>query len=229
MDAVAIASDFWSRAGGRERFGSHSDIASAIPLVHRAAVVEVPGLDTATSRRFFPAMSGWFCGPTRRLRGCLLADVGHALILVEATDPADERRFTVAHELAHLILHYLSPRQRAVDAFGAGFVAVLDRTRPPSSAELLSSAIRDIPIEPFQHAMDRTEGPARSVEAMEDQADDLAIELLAPWAELKALRGAGPGPIRESFGLPASVATKLATLIAPTKTSIGVLGLFGQK
>jgi hypothetical protein len=229
MDIPTVAADFWSRAGGRSRYDTPANIAAAIPLAHQAAVVEIPHLDTAAAARLFPSMAGWFCGPARQLRGCLLADVGHAAILVEATDPEDERRFTAAHELAHLLLHYLRPRERALAAFGPSFAAVLDRTRPPSSAELLSSAIRDIPVEPFQHAMDRNAATSRAVTSIEDQADDLAVELLAPWASLQRFRGAGPGLLRETFGLPAPVAARLSALIAPSRTTIGVLGMFGAR
>ncbi|WP_157182264.1 ImmA/IrrE family metallo-endopeptidase [Methylobacterium sp. WSM2598] len=165
----------------------------------------------------------------RPLRGCLVADAGKALILVDADDPEDEQRMTVAHEVAHLLLHYLKPREDAMTAFGSGIVTVLDRTRPPTLGERLSSALRNVPIEPYRHAMDRGTAHRREVDAMEDEADDLAVELLAPWRELQAMRGVRPGALRERFGLPAPVAARLAVLITPTSTTSGVLGLFGRK
>ena len=137
---------------------------------------------------------------------------------------------SVAHEVAHLLLHYITPRQEAVIAFGTRILAVLDRTRPPTLGERLSSTLRDVPIEPFRHAMDRGQcGYAGRVTAMEDEADDLAIELLAPRRELRSLRDASPGAIRERFGVPASVATWLAEMARPPKTSVGVVGLFQRK
>lgn len=229
MDVVAAAEDFWKAAGGRSRFGSPVDIGAAAAAGYRVSVVEVPGLNTTAAGRIGSSDTAWFCGPARRLRGCLLADVGHALILVDAGDPDDERRFTVAHEISHLLYHYLRPRELALREFGGAFSAVLDRTRPPSMAELLSSAIRNIPLDPFRHAMDRNARSKRSVDAMEDQADDLAVELLAPWKELRTMRGAAPGEIRARFGLPAPVAARVAGLISLPKTTIGVLTMFGPK
>ncbi|MER3439575.1 MAG: hypothetical protein C4346_19370, partial [Chloroflexota bacterium] len=50
---------------------------------------------------------------SRRLRGCLVAAGGHGVIFIEGADPDDERRFTLAHEVAHFLLHYQHPRERA--------------------------------------------------------------------------------------------------------------------
>jgi hypothetical protein len=153
-----------------------------------------------------------------------------ALILVDADDPEDEQRVTIAHETAHLLLHYLIPRQRAVTAFGPSILAVLDRSRPPTVAEQVSAALRDVPLEPFRHAMDREQpGNHRDVTRIEDEADDLAMELLAPTQLLRSLDSASPGAIRRHFGLPAPVAARLARLVAPSTTSQGVLSLFRKK
>lgn len=225
-----IADTFWERAGGRICFGRPADVERAAPRVLPVAVRRVAGLSTGTVSDLLARIgaSTSLDGSSRALRGCLVADAGKALILVDADDPADEQRMTVAHEVAHLLLHYLKPREDAVRAFGVGIVAVLDRTRPPTLGECLSSTLRNVPIEPYRHAMDRGTANRRRVNTMEDEADDLAVELLAPWSELQAMRGAGPDALRERFGLPAPVAARLAILITPARASSGVLGLFGQ-
>lgn len=226
-----VAEAFWERAGGRARYGRPVEIELAAPCVLPVAIRRIAGLDTGAVASLLSRIgaSPWLDGSPRTLRGCLIADAGKALILVDENDPEDEQRMTIAHEVAHLLLHYLKPREDATRAFGPGIVAVLDRTRPPTLGERLSSALRNVPIEPFRHAMDRSAAHGRSVGVIEDEADDLAIELLAPWRELQVLRGAAPGLLRERFGLPAIVSARLAGLITPARTSSGVLGLFGKK
>jgi hypothetical protein len=172
----------------------------------------------------------WLDNAPRSLRGCLIADTGVALILVNENDPEDEQRMTVAHEVAHLLLHYLKPREEAVAAFGIGILAVLDRTRSPTHGERLSAILRDVPIEPFRHAMERRRPLfAGRVAEIEGEADDLAVELLAPWRELRSLSDPSAGSIRDRFGVPAPVAVRLAATLTPTRTSTGVLGIFRKK
>ena len=226
----AVAEAFWTTAGGRSRFGSPADIERAAVRVLPVAIRRVSGLHTGAVADLLARVGAnpWFEN-TRLLRGCLIADAGKALILVDRDDTEDEQRMTVCHEVAHLLLHYLMPREEAVTAFGPGILVVLDRIRPPTLGERRSSTLRNVPIEPYRHAMDRQARHARAVNVMEDEADDLAVELLAPWRELQALRGAGPSALRERFGLPATVAIRLAALIKPSGTSAGVLGLFHQE
>lgn len=227
-----VADTFWAAAGGRVQFGTPVDIERAAVRVLPLGVHRVRGLHTGAVSDLLGRVGAdpWLDGTPRMLRGCLIADAGKALILVDQADPEDEQRMTMAHEVAHLLLHYLKPREQAVTAFGLEIVAVLDRTRPPTLGERLSSVLRNVPIEPFRHAMDRDQACyMRSVGAMEDEADDLAVELLAPWRELRALRDTSPGTLRERFGLPAPVAARVAGIIRPSGISAGVLGLFGQK
>jgi len=226
----AVAEAFWASAGGRARFGSPVDIERAVARVLPVAVHRVSGLHTGAVADLLVRAGAdpWFELTPRPLRGCLIADAGKALVLVDRDDTEDEQRMTVSHEVAHLLLHYLKPREQDVTAFGIGILAVLDRTRPATLGERLSSALRNVPIEPYRHAMDRQVPHARAVNVMEDEADDLAVELLAPWRELRALAGTSPGTLRARFGLPAPVATRLAGL-KPSETSFGVLGLFSRK
>lgn len=227
-----VANAFWERAGGRARFGSPVDIELAAARVLPVAVHRVAGLDTKIVACLLSHIGSdsWLDGTPRRLRGCLIADAGKALILIDRDDPEDEQRMTAAHEVAHLLLHYLRPREEAVAAFGPGILAVLDRTRPATLGEKLSAALRDVPIEPFRHAMDRIRiKHAGAIATMEDEADELAIEFLAPWHDLQPMRGAAPGTLRERFGLPAPVAARLAAMVRPSPRSSGVMSLFGRK
>ncbi|MER8627350.1 ImmA/IrrE family metallo-endopeptidase [Mesorhizobium sp. M1143] len=232
IDSQAAAATFWGNAGGRERYGRPADVEMAASSTLNVAVQRIAGLDTSGAVRLLRRIGAppWFDGVTRPLRGCLIADAGHALVLVEKNDPDDEQRLTIAHEVAHLLCHYLAPRNRAIQHFGPGILAVLDRTRALTYGERLSAAMRGVPVEPIRHAMERGNGiRAREIERLEAEADDLAVELLAPWFQLKRMRGASPGEIREQFGLPPRISAGLASLIAPSDNSSGTLGLFSRK
>jgi hypothetical protein len=226
-----IADTFWRDAGGRAGYGAPVNIAAAVSVALPAAVVRIDGLHTETMRRLISRIgaSPWDDLSPRPLRGCLIADGGHAFILVDGSDDPDEQRMTVAHEAAHLIVHYFGPRARAVAALGGRIRAVLDRTRSPTSAERLSSALAGVAIQPFRHAMDRGDRHGPRVRAMEDEADQLGVELIAPWREIRAAGIMEPAVVRRRFGLPAAVAARMAGATVPKRPSIGVLGIFDRK
>ena len=227
-----IADSFWQQAGGRALFTGPVAVEHAAGRAFAVAIIRVSGLTTSSVCALLDRIGAdpWVDDAPRPLRGCLVADTGAALILVNENDPEDEQRMTVAHEVAHLLLHYLKPRDEAVAAFGTPILAVLDRTRPATLGERLSSVLRDVPIEPFRHAMDRSQlSLAGRVAEFEAEADDLAVELLAPWSEVRSLRDHSAGAIRDRFGLPALVAARLASMVKPPKTSSGVIGLFGKR
>ena len=228
--AEAAAKAFWTRAGGRKQFGAPADIEQAAARTLPMAFWRVGGLTTRHVSHLLRRIGAeaWPDAAPRAIRGCLIADGGKALVLVDGEDPAEEQRLTIAHEVAHLLLHYLKPRQDAVTAFGPSIVAVLDRTRSPTTGELMSSILRAVPIAPYCHAMDRGPRHARAVDVMEDEADDLALELLAPWRELQRLRQPSPALLHHRFGLPMQVSTRLAALIGTPATTTGVLGIFGR-
>ena len=210
------AADFWARVGGAPPFPRDLDIAvqTALP----ASLLVVPRLDLAAVERELArlGLDHRFRRPNRRLRGCLVAHRGHGLILVDADDPPDERRFTVAHEAAHLVCDHLRRRWQAVDRVGPAAVEVLDGVRPPTAAERLDAALAGVPLGLQAHLLDRD---APLTVLAEDRADRLALELLAPADELGRWLLAGArrrGPVeqaahaervlRERFGLPAGVA-----------------------
>jgi hypothetical protein len=62
---------------------------------------------------------------------------------------------------------------------------------------------------------------------MEAEADDLAIELLAPWYLVRSLKSPDAESIASRFGLPPTVAARLATMAISSSTEVGVTGLFG--
>lgn len=127
-------------------------------------------------------------GDNRRIRGCLVAHRGRAIIFVEASESEDERRFTVSHELAHFIGHYLAGRELAIARLGEAIVAVLDGDRPPTPAERLSGVLLRCPLGVFRDVLDRDGGEplSEAAERMEVEADTAAFLALAPPAEVVA-------------------------------------------
>jgi hypothetical protein len=226
----STAETFWAAAGGRSAYGSPVRIDAAVVRSLPIAIRRISGLTTGdvegVLRRAGASIT--LQGASRALRGCLIADVGVGLILVDGDDPEDEQRLTVSHETAHFLLHYLALRTAALQGLGSQLVAVLDRTRSPTQAELFSSALRDLPLSPFRHAMVRgATRPRGRIATMEAEADDLAIELLAPWQLVRSLESPDAETIASRFGLPPAVAARLATLTISTTTEVGVTGLFG--
>jgi Zn-dependent peptidase ImmA (M78 family) len=225
----AAAETFWAGAGGRSIYGSPPDLESATTRSLPLAVHRVPGLTNEHVSQLITAIDGQqvHSGSVRALRGCLIADVGVGLIVLDSEDSFEEQRVTFAHELAHFLLHYQAPRQLAIKAFGPAIISVLDRTRMPTRSELLSAALRDVSIEPYRHAMRRNYGkPTGLAVIIEAEADDLAIELLAPRDAIRALRPPTPTAIADQFGLPLPVASRLALTAAPSSTTMGVASIF---
>lgn len=226
----SAAEAFWAAAGGRRGYGSPVNIDLAVvrslPIaIHRISALTTRHVESLLS---IAGASVTLRGAARALRGCLIADVGVGLILIDGDDPQEEQRLTVSHEVAHFLLHYLALRAAALTSLGSPVVAVLDRTRAPTQAELFSSALRDLPLAPFQHAMVRGAArPRGPVATMEAEADDLAIELLAPWHLVRALERPDTESIASRFGLPSAVAARLAAMAVGSTTAMGVTGLFG--
>ena len=193
-----------------------------------AATLALPGLTNHMASAFLARLEAAADDSpiTRRLHGCVLAQRGRALILLDADDPEAERMMTLAHEASHLLLHYLEPRRRAVEALGPSILAVLDGDRQPTTAEALSAVLRGVTLTRFRHFMEHCPRRQGQVERLEDEADHLAIELIAPQAVLRRLSDRSPGALRARFGIPASIAANLSASLAPTgRGKRGVLHL----
>jgi hypothetical protein len=128
----------------------------------------------------------------RSLRGCLIAKCGHGIIFLDARDPEDEQRFTLAHELAHFLRDYWRPRQLAIERLGAQAREVLDGKRVPTPQERLEALLGGVPLGFHVHLMER-DGQRRPVDSKSRDAewcaDRLACELLAPAEYVAAAHG----------------------------------------
>jgi hypothetical protein len=183
QEIAARAAKFWGQAGITESFPRSLEraVAWALPLV----VVKLP-------RLCLPELRGWLeqrnipynlSLPDRWLRACLIARGGHGLVFLDGSDADDERRFSLAHELAHFILDYLEPREKVLEFLGKAGYEVMDGGRAPTTEERLRGVLQGVHLTTYLHLMERT--PAGRVERLqileaEDRADRLALELLAP-------------------------------------------------
>jgi hypothetical protein len=222
--AVELSEAFWEAAGMREPFPRdlRRPIARGMPLV----IVSLPRLRLRD-------VHGWLTrngvgGPCnaedRALRACLAAHEGWGYLFLDGTDPEDEQRLSLAHELAHFLRHYWYPRREACRQLGQRVIAVFDGRRPPTPQERLHALIARVPIGFHWHLMQRDgrgEFASEAVAASEWEADQLAYELLAPAEEV--FRRAGDQgrvdlaeTLRTDFGLPAAHATRYGQILVPS-------------
>ncbi len=222
------AQGFWALAGGAP--GYPCDMKAAITLALPLEVYPVPGLRVshvlAWEQRVNIAHR--IRGRNRRLHGCLIADRGKGTIFFDTHDLEAEQRFTLAHELAHFLLDYQAPRQRAVTILGPSILAVLDGERPPTRTERLHAVLSMVPLGVMSHFMERPDKglPINPVLDIEDRADRLALELLAPTAPLHELIQQATAPkgfdarlsflsqlLVKEYGLPAVIVSSYARFL----------------
>ena len=144
---------------------------------------------------------------------------------MDGDDSEDEWRFTVAHEVSHYILEVHTHRERAERLMDRNYLAVLYGSREPTDDDLLDAWLKRVRTTPFAHLMDRApdggHGCGQTLSA-ECDADALAVEMLAPRAEMaRAVRANRHLPstravykaalaARRRYGLPPSIATEYA-------------------
>jgi Zn-dependent peptidase ImmA (M78 family) len=158
-----------------------------------------------------------------------VADLGVGLIFIDGEDPDDEQLYSLAHECAHFLLHYLSPRALAIEELGDGIVPVLDRQRLPTEAERFSAALGAIRLEPFRHAIARSSGGRPThfrTYGIEEDADTLAVELIVPFEKLRRSRDIAAVGLAKTYGLPRRIADELAADLKSFDDCEGVVSLF---
>lgn len=238
---TAAAEAFWREAGELEAFPRElrRPLARALPV----GLVLLPRLrlravdDWLRRQRIGCALET----TDRALRACLIARHGQGLIFLDGTDPPDEQRFSLAHEIAHYLRDYWLPRRDASARLGPAILEVLDGRRAAQRDERIDALVARIELGYHVHLLDRTpEGAAAdaTVARAERAADLLAYELLAPSAavlrevpdtEPRVRRATATRQLRDTFGLPTAQATQYAALLvalpAPSDGLLRRLGL----
>lgn len=235
QDATVWSEKFWSLVGRKEPFprSLESSVAWALPL----AIVKLPHLELFQ-------LKGWFLrkgvrlrvsGSDRPVRACLLARAGRGMVVLDGSDPEDERRLSLAHEVSHFLVDYLHPRQTAIDLLGERGREVLDGLRLPTLEERLVGVLRGVELGVYTHLMERTgTGDVCRPEILEaeDRADRIALELLAPQQTvLKRLSATGIGwrdekappaaakILEQEFGLPTTTARRYGRALVLARRS----------
>jgi hypothetical protein len=224
------ADAFWERVGSPLPFPR--SLEPLVPVVLPVAVCKLPHLwvqeaEAWLSRRAIPCRLG---ATNRRLHGCLATRNGRGILLLDAADPPDEQRFTVAHELAHFLLDYLRPRERAAARLGTGVIDVFDGRRTATAEERIGAVLSETAIGAHVHLMERRAGGSLGcggIGGAEARADRLALELLAPEVEVRRRFGLLNLPdihdervealttlLTGDFGLPRTVAAPYARALA---------------
>ena len=232
-EARARADRFWRCAGVCETFPRSLERAVlwAVPL----AVMKLPRLGLSELRTWLRhrGQSVSLDGPDRPLRACLIARNGRGIVVLDGTDTEDERRLSLAHELAHFLLDYLEPRERAVSAFGPTALEILDGIRPPSIQERVAGVLKGVTVNVHLHILERSvTGDVNRLNVLdaEDRADRLALELLAPrdvvlqqlsemgvqWSAHAAVDKAA-AVLTNRFGLPAAVADNYGRFLVSSR------------
>jgi hypothetical protein len=223
-----VVDRFWIAAGELEPFPRKLEgpVAWALPL----AIFKVPRLCVQDVERRLSDFGVQFriANQDRVLHGCLVAFGGKGIVFLDGSDPDDELRFSLAHEIGHFLVDYVWPRDRAIKRLGPAIAEVLDGRRLPTVAERIDAVLGDAPIGVHTHLMDRLPSGqigCGHIAGAEHRADRLALELLAPEADVRAallpLAGAPEEDragqlerlLKERFGLPRNVAREYARFL----------------
>ncbi|MBL8207298.1 MAG: ImmA/IrrE family metallo-endopeptidase [Blastocatellia bacterium] len=211
---------FWQQCGETEAFprSLERSLALALPVT----LIKLPRLKLRLIENWLAqrGVAFQFNCQSRAVRGCLVAFGGNGLIFIDGTDPLDEQRFSIAHELAHFLLDYWLPRERAMRKFRLEIAAVFDGLRLPTITERVHSLLISIPLGVYTCLLERDELQSNfnaGVWQIEDRADKVALALLAPPEIVLAQSdlSASQFTVRhesisalliQAFGLPASLA-----------------------
>ena len=212
-----LAGRFWATAGPPPPFPR--DLRSAVTFGLPLSVVDRPelSLSEVTAHLNRSGLPVPFRGPDRPLRAALYCWRGSGFLFLDANDPPDERRFSVAHEVAHFLRDFDDLRRRAIRALGPVALEILDGRRPTAD-ERIAALLRNLSLGPHAHLMSRTAAgrPADDAEReAEQRADRLAFELLVP-AELLAGETTLASRLETAFGLPRAAAREYAEQLFPT-------------
>lgn len=226
-----IAKEFWAKIG-RSRSQPPYDIAGAVSLLLPLDIISLSeltllGIDKWLNDRGIKIP---VTVSDRHLHGFVLIRNGSGFMFINGTDSEEERKYTIAHETSHFILDYKIPRDRVIEKLGKEVGAVLDGVRAPTVNEQVNSLIKEISLDAFTHLFEKEgDGSFESFKVFnaENNADLLALELLAPHSEVIKTTQNGRGKISfdvfdqqcfdllvSSYKLPHSIARQYSKRLA---------------
>lgn len=215
-----LAERFWSAAGTPPPFPR--DLTAAATGAARLSFVDVPNLSLVSILEFLQrnGIPATVPQPDRPLRAALYCWRDAGFVFLEKDDPPAERRFSVAHEVAHFLRDAAAVRAKVEKALGKESLAVLDGCRPATADERIRAVLRGLTLAPHVHLMNRNADGRPAGDAERDAeagADRLAYELLAPAALMQGESDRAALTVRlvAAFGLPVSAARAYAGLLLP--------------
>lgn len=213
-----LAERFWESAGPPPPFPR--DLRSAVTYRTTLSIVNRPELSLSQVVQYLDRLHlpVPFRGLNRPLRAALYCWHGSGFLFLDSNDPPAERRFSIAHEVAHYLRDFDDLRRRAVRAIGPVALEILDG-RPPTLHERIAALLRKLSLGPHAHLMSRTgHRPAGDEEReAEQRADQLAFELLAPAGLLADETDLSVlvARLETEFGLPSVAAREYASQLLP--------------
>lgn len=227
---------FWSRGGESESFPR--TLERAVQFAFPITIIKLPRLQLSQIEIWFARRNTkyQFGCVSRAVRGCLIAYGGKGFIFIDSTDPPDEQRFTLSHEVSHFLVEYWIPRQKAISKFGSNITEVLDGHRKPSIEQRIHSILGNIQLGVYSELMtraDSAESDQTDIWDAESRADRIAMALLAPPQTVIEKTDISPAKyadriqnitkvLTDEFGLPVSIATlygsELLTLVGKEKS-----------
>jgi hypothetical protein len=161
-------------------------LVAAQPLIAE----ELPGLTHRTASAYLAGRIGRSLVDdrrTERLAGLLYANAGGGWILVEHGDRLPRRRFTIAHELGHYLLHVVPLLQAAAELPEPSELEFEEVQPRPNGQELDESEQDGVVHLAGAGALHTDDGAA---ERMEDEANRFAALLLLPESVCRELSAA---------------------------------------
>lgn len=180
---IQVAKGFWKSAGGNNTFPC--DISGAVNLALPIDIVSLSELSLNKIQAWLIERKVFLDVEIddRLLHGFILISRGTGFIFVNGTDTEEERRYTIAHEASHFLLDYKLLRENAVKKLGEGILQVMDGYREPTIEERIDGTLISVSIKPYTHLLEKLgDGTFENTEILnsENDADELALELLAP-------------------------------------------------
>lgn len=119
---------------------------------------------------------------------------------------------------------------------GSGYEAILDGERPARPDELIDGLLAGVTLGIHRHLMDRGPAAIERVSRSEARADRLALELLAPRAEVaRMVHGSGAlkaaqveAVLVDHFGLPETAARGYALTFGPSTPVVSLRSWLGR-
>jgi Zn-dependent peptidase ImmA (M78 family) len=182
-----IAREFWSTVDQKHR--ETYDIVSAVNDTLTINLILIKNLSIKKMEDWLISIGKYenFGIDDRSLHGFLMIKNGNICMFVEESEDQSQQRFTVAHEVSHYLLDYQLPKERAILALGKEIEDVLNGNLPPTDTQLALSVIKGVNISPYTFMIEKNGNGSFfnwSNFNSENEADYLAMELLAPRARI---------------------------------------------